>query len=58
MNQSVMCGNYLMVETFNWKIEGNKSGKKKNYQSRRLYNFEEPVFDRKKEYSRREVEIL
>lgn len=28
MNQSVMCGNYLMVETFNWKIEGNKSGKK------------------------------
>jgi len=28
MNQSVMCENYLMVETFNWKIEGNKSGKK------------------------------
>jgi len=28
MNQSVMYGNYLVVETFNWKIEGNKSGKK------------------------------
>jgi hypothetical protein len=28
MNQSVMYGNYLMVETFNWKIEGNKPGKK------------------------------
>lgn len=28
MNQSVMCENYLMVETFNWKIEGNESGKK------------------------------
>jgi hypothetical protein len=31
---------------------------KRNCQSRRLYNFKEAVFDRKKEYSRREVEIL
>ena len=28
MNQSVMYGNWLVVEAFNWKIEGNKSGKK------------------------------
>jgi len=28
MNQSVMYGNWLVVEAFNWKIERNKSGKK------------------------------
>lgn len=28
MNQSVMQGNLLMAEKFNWKIEGNESGKK------------------------------
>jgi len=28
MSQSVTCRNWLMVVTFNWKIEGNESGKK------------------------------
>jgi len=28
ISQSVMYGNCLMAETFNWKIGGNKSGKK------------------------------
>lgn len=28
MSQSVLCRNWLMVVTFNWKIEGNVSGKK------------------------------
>jgi hypothetical protein len=39
-----MRGNYLMVETFNWRIEGNKSGKKETANRGDCTTFKKHVF--------------
>jgi hypothetical protein len=48
MNQSVMRGNYLMVETFDGRIEGNKSGKKETTNRGDCTTLKSMYLDRKK----------